>query len=175
MRGFNTRGMNTAVREFKLRKLSSRPTKGIDCETNHTLDKCGLIETSAKQPNADEFTVTILKRNLTKQCVSHINRSDFCNGLKWWQWYLAPSYPNNMVSSKPLIPMGANGLAIWYTLEMNSRQRYYERTNGDDQLVANIAKRLANSDYDPDQFRTAIQPLLLDLPLNLPPSCPLGI
>lgn len=131
LRSFNTRGMDPVVREFWQRKLKTLPENAPYCETNHTLGKCGLIETLAEQPNADEYTIIVLKRDLAKQCASYINRNDFTSILMCWQWYLAPDYPNNMVSSESLRPLGASGLAVWYTLEMESRQRYYQRVYGD--------------------------------------------
>lgn len=131
LRSFNTRGMDSVVREFWQRKLQTLPENALYCETNHTLGKCGLIETLAEQPNADEYTVIVLKRNLAKQCASYINRKDFINVLMLWQWYLSPDYPNIMVSAEALRPLGASGLAVWYTLEMECRQRYYQRVYAD--------------------------------------------
>lgn len=131
LRSFNTRGMDAVVRDFWQRKLKTLPENAPYCETNHTLGKCGLIETLAEQPNADEYTIIVLKRNLAKQCSSYINRNDFSNVLMWWQWFLAPDYPNIMVPSETLRPLGAIGLAVWHTLEMESRQCYYQRVYGD--------------------------------------------
>lgn len=127
MRAFNTRGMDDVVRGFWQRKLTSLPKDAPYAETNHTLGKCGLIETLAESPLRENATVIVLRRNLAKQCVSYINRNDFGNITLAWQWYLTPGYNNIIVNPSPFLKMGPTGRALWYTLEMDCRQTYYER------------------------------------------------
>ena len=130
MRSFNTRGLDPVVRGFWKRKLETLPQDSVYCETNHTLGKCGLIEVLAEQPDAEDYTIIVLKRNLAKQCASYVQRGDFANILMLWQWYLAPEYPNCMVVPHPFRKMGQVGVAIWYALEMDSREQYYQRVYG---------------------------------------------
>ncbi len=131
LRSFNTRGLDAEVRRFWRRKLQTLPETGVYCETNHTLGKCGLVEILAEQPDPENYTILVLKRNLAKQCASYVQRGDFGNALMLWQWFLGPEYPNSMVIPQPFREMGQVGLAIWYTLEMDSRQQYYKRVYGD--------------------------------------------
>ncbi|MCG7623268.1 hypothetical protein [Epibacterium sp. Ofav1-8] len=131
MRSFNTYGSNAEIRAFWQSKLDALPLQTPYGETNHTLGKCGLIEALVDHPRNADTTVIVLRRDLARQCASYVNRHDFTNITLLWQWYLAPQYPNSMVSAVPFLPMGPVGHAIWYTLEMECRQTYYERVFGD--------------------------------------------
>jgi len=131
MRSFNTYGSNDEIRSFWQHKLDTLPRDTPYAETNHTLGKCGLIEALADHPRNADTTVIVLRRDLARQCASYVNRHDFTNITTLWQWYLAPQYPNIIVNTSPFLPMGPVGLAIWYTLEMECRQTYYERHYGD--------------------------------------------
>ncbi|KUP92536.1 hypothetical protein [Tritonibacter horizontis] len=131
MRSFNSYGSNQEVRRFWQQKLDELPTDEPYAETNHTLGKCGLIEAIADHPRAPDTTVIVLRRSLSRQCASYINRHDFSNITTLWQWYLTPQYPSNIVNSAPFEKMGQSGTALWYTLEMECRQTYYERLFGD--------------------------------------------
>lgn len=130
MRAFNTRGLDDVVRGFWSRKMASLPNDEPYAETNHTLGKCGLIETLAEHPRRKDVTVILLRRNLAKQCASYIQRNDFANITLAWQWYLSHDYPNVIVNPDNLLKFGIIGHALWYTLEMECRQVYYERVYG---------------------------------------------
>lgn len=127
MRSFNTYGMNEEVQSFWQSKLDALPTDRPYAETNHTLGKCGLIEALATHERGKDATVFVLRRNLAKQCASYIARNDFTNITLLWQWYLAPEYKNVIVSPEELRKLGSAGLALWYCMEMECRQVYYER------------------------------------------------
>ena len=133
LRNFNTFGNNEVVRGFWKKKFNS--LKGeIYAETNHTLAKCGLIENLVDSQLSNESTIIILKRNIVKQCVSHLVREDFSNITLAWQWYLHPSYPKIIINPKPFMEMkGINnlGIALWYCYEMTARQEYYRQKYGD--------------------------------------------
>ncbi len=131
MRAFNDRGLDDVVRGFWARKMATLPSDRPYAETNHTLGKCGLIETLAEHPRGKDATIIVLRRNLAKQCASYIYRSDFVNITLAWQWYLTPGYRNVILAPNALIQMGVLGHALWYTLEMECRQIYYERLYGD--------------------------------------------
>ena len=131
MRAFNSRGMDPVVSEFWQRKFAHIPTDQPYGETNHTLGKCGLIEALAESPLRERAKVVVLRRNLAKQCISYIQRSDFVNITIPWQWYLTPQYPNVIVNPDPFVAMGVTGQALWYTMEMECRQIYYEKRFAD--------------------------------------------
>ena len=131
MRTFNERGNNAAVRGFWSRKLSEIEPLPLYVETNHTLGKCGLIENLAGSSLAEGSAVVVLRRDLRKQAKSYVARADFRNITIDWQWYLSPRYPNVIVNPEPFLSMGPVGRAIWYTFEMDLRQRYYERLYAD--------------------------------------------
>ena len=123
MRSFNTFGLDRHVRDFWSRKLG-RLTAPY-AETNHTLAKCGLIEAIAQSQLADRTTIIVLRRDLARQCASYITRGDFQNVTIDWQWYLSPNYPNVMVHPDEFLKLGQVGRALWYSLEMETRQAYY--------------------------------------------------
>lgn len=123
MRSFNTYGLDRTVTDFWHKKF--RNLNGPLIETNHTLGKCGLIECLAEDPISDRTAIIVLRRNLVDQCVSYIMRGDFANMTLEWQWYLSPNYPNVMVKSDLFSPLGQIGRALWYCLEMETRQAYY--------------------------------------------------
>ena len=131
MRSFNTYGYNSEVRQFWSNKLAALPTDAPYGETNHTLGKCGLIEALTDHPRAKDAKIIVLRRDLAKQCASYINRHDFSNISLLWQWYLDPQYPNRILKSEPFLKLGQVGCAIWYTLEMECRQVYYQRVYSD--------------------------------------------
>ena len=131
LRSFNTYGSIEEIRNFWQHKLDTLPDDTPYAETNHTLGKCGLIEAIADHPRNTDATVIVLRRNLARQCASYVNRHDFLQISTLWQWYLAPQYPNRIVDASPFLPMGPVGAAIWYSLEMECRQTYYERCYGD--------------------------------------------
>lgn len=138
MRTFNTHGLNEDMQRFWAAKLEALPTETPYAETNHTLGKCGLIETLAEHPRGKDASVIVLRRDLAKQCASYIARHDFVNVTVLWQWYLAPEYRNLIVSPTELRKKGSAGLAIWYCLEMECRQRYYEKLYGDKVKLVSI-------------------------------------
>ena len=134
LRNFNTFGNNEVVRGFWKNKFNS--LKGeIYAETNHTLAKCGLIENLVDSKLSNESTIIILKRNIVKQCVSHLARGDFRNITLAWQWYLHPSYPKIIINPKPFMQLKGIaedfGTALWYCYEMAARQEYYRQKYGD--------------------------------------------
>lgn len=128
MRSFNTYGMDRTVRNFWKRKFQD--LNGPIAETNHTLGKCGLVEYIADDPISDRAALIVLRRNLVDQCVSYIMRGDFANVTLEWQWYLSPSYRNVMVKPDLFVPLGQIGNALWYCLEMETRQAYYLKKFG---------------------------------------------
>lgn len=123
MRAFNTFGMARRVRDFWAQKLQGLSAPYI--ETNHTLAKCGLIEAVAQSDLASRAIFVIFRRDLARQVASYISRGDFQNITIDWQWYLSPSYPNVMVQPDALLKLGQIGRALWYALEMETRQAYY--------------------------------------------------
>jgi hypothetical protein len=134
LRNFNTFGNNEFVRGFWKNKFNS--LKGeIHAETNHTLAKCGLIENLVNSKLSNDSTIIILKRNIVKQCVSHLTRGDFRNITLAWQWYLHPSYPKIIINPKPFMELKGNGddfgIALWYCYEMTARQEYYRQKYSD--------------------------------------------
>lgn len=134
LRNFNTFGNNEVVRGFWKNKFNS--LKGeIYAETNHTLAKCGLIENLVGSRLSNESTIIILKRNIVKQCVSHLARGDFSNITLAWQWYLHPSYPKIIINPKPFIQLKGVGddfgITLWYCYEMAARQEYYRKKYSD--------------------------------------------
>ncbi len=128
MRNFNTFGNNEVVRVFWKNKFNSLEGD-IYAETNHTLAKCGLIENLLGSKLSNESTIIILKRNIAKQCVSHLARGDFRNITLAWQWYLHPSYPKKIIDPEPFMKLKGTGedfgTALWYCYEMEARQEYY--------------------------------------------------
>ena len=81
MRNFNNFGNNDFVQNFWKRKFEYIPNE-LYAETNHTLCKCGLIENIFLNKREKYTTLIILKRNMTDQCVSYIERNDFGNITK---------------------------------------------------------------------------------------------
>ncbi len=127
MRSFNTFGLDSDVREFWQRKLDLLPQDALYAETNHTLGKCGLIESLATHERAQDACIFILRRDMAKQCASYVRRGDFRHLTSVWQWYLSQTYPNNIV---PFETFGGGearfGAEMWYTCEMACRQYYYQ-------------------------------------------------
>jgi len=131
MRSFNERGNDAAVRAFWAGKLGRVATRDRYVETNHTLAKCGLVENLAESALADKSALIVLRRDRVRQCVSYVVRGDFLNITTGWQWYLLPTYRNNIVAFKPFAEMGPVGAALWFCYEMEARQAYYLRCFGD--------------------------------------------
>ncbi|UWS09452.1 hypothetical protein [Phaeobacter inhibens] len=129
MRRFNTYGMNGPICDFWEGKLGE--LQAPYAESNHTLGKCGLIESLVEHGLAPRSTIVVLRRDLAKQIASYINRNDFFNITVPWQWYLHPTYPNKIVDPTPLKHLGDVGTAIWYALEMEARYAYYKALYGD--------------------------------------------
>ena len=126
MRMFNNFGNNQEVQHFWNHKLSLIDTSFYG-ETNHTLGKCGLIENLSKKISFQKKSlIIILRRNLIKQTVSYLHRNDFGNITLAWQWYLHPSYRKKIVNPEPFLNMGALGIPIWYSIEMDVRQHFYK-------------------------------------------------
>ena len=69
------------------KKFESIPNE-LYSETNHTLCKCGLVENIILNKREKYTTLIILKRDMTDQCVSYLERNDFGNITIAWQWYL---------------------------------------------------------------------------------------
>ncbi|TCL08824.1 sulfotransferase family protein [Shimia isoporae] len=128
MREFNSYGITRNVRDFWSKKLGS--ISGGYAESNHTLGKCGLIETLALHPLAERTKVVVLRRDIVDQCSSYIARGDFNNVTLEWQWYLSPQYRNVMVDPSAFLPRGAVGRALWYCFEMEARYAYYKQLFG---------------------------------------------
>ena len=131
LRHFNTYGNDTYVQAFWTQKLDGIKRLPFYAETNHTLAKCGLIENLAESALAEDATVIVLRRDLVRQCVSHLVRHDFSNVTSIWQWYLHPDYPNRLVTPRPFLHLGQLGFAIWYCYELAARQTYYLKRYGD--------------------------------------------
>ncbi|MDE4143532.1 MAG: hypothetical protein P1U91_16215 [Pseudophaeobacter sp. bin_em_oilr2.035] len=167
MRSFNMRGMDDVVRGFWGRKMASLPKDKPYAETNHTLGKCGLIETLIDHPRCDDTTVIILRRNLAKQCASYIQRNDCGNMTLLWQWYLAPNYRNVILKPESFLKMGVVGTALWYTLEMECRQHYYEQVYGD--RVRFVHAQLEDV-ITPEGARKLLADLGRDQAATLPPK-----
>lgn len=127
MRSFNTFGLDEDVCAFWQRKLDLLPRDGLYAETNHTLGKCGLIESLAAHGRARDARIFVLRRDMAKQCASYVRRGDFRHLTSQWLWYLSQAYPNNIV---PFETFGGGearfGAEMWYTCEMACRQYYYQ-------------------------------------------------
>jgi len=131
MRTFNCRGNTDVIRGFWRGKLARVAREERYAETNHTLAKCGLIEHVSLSPIRDQTLFVALKRDRVDQCMSYVSRNDFSNTTLLWQWYLAPNYPTNIVPFQPFDEFTQLNAALWYTFEMEARQRYYIRQFGD--------------------------------------------
>ncbi|SFK75004.1 hypothetical protein [Shimia haliotis] len=154
MREFNSYGLTRHVRGFWKNKLAELPDGYA--ETNHTLGKCGLIESLAESDLADRATVVILRRNLVDQCASYILRDDFGHATQEWQWYLSPRYRNALVDSTAFLSRGAPGHAMWYCFEMEARYAYYKRAFQD-------RIRFVDAMLEPASTPKGAQTLLADL------------
>lgn len=167
MRAFNSRGMDEEVRGFWERKFSHIPLDKPYAETNHTLGKCGMIETLAESPLREQAKVIVLQRDLAKQTVSYIARHDFSNATLEWQWYLDPNYPNHITNAAPFLKMGISGRALWYSLEMACRQAYYMRQYAD--VIDFIPVQLEEA-VKPEGARALLSALGHDAEPVLPPK-----
>ncbi len=125
MRAFNERGYDAVVQAFWKKKLQNISTYQRYIETNHTLAKCGLVESIAASNLSARTTFIVLKRD-GRQCVSYLMRGDFLNITILWQWYLSPNYKNNIVFPIPFLKLGELGPVLWYVYEMEARQCYYQ-------------------------------------------------
>lgn len=132
MRTFNDRGYTSEVRRFHTEKLDRIAQFPAYAETNHTLAKCGLLETLRTHDLAAKTCLIILKRDPLAQCISYLKRGDFLNITLEWQWYLSQNYKNNIVSFRPLERFGLIGKVIWYVFEIDARQKYYQKLYKDD-------------------------------------------
>mgnify|MGYP000061780794 CR=1 FL=1 len=132
MRSFNDRGLDKVVRSFWKKKFKSIDMYEKYAETNHTLAKCGLVESLTKWKHVDQTKVIILRReNKLNQCASYIERHDFTNITIDWQWYLSFYYKNVIVNPKPFVEIGYFGRVIWYVYEVECRQEYYRQLYSD--------------------------------------------
>lgn len=165
LRSFNTYGSNEEIQAFWQHKLDALPQDINYAETNHTLGKCGLIEALAHHPRNSDATVIVLRRDLARQCASYVNRHDFILISTLWQWFLAPDYPNRIVNAEPFLKMGQLGAAIWYALEMECRQTYYERCYGD-------RIRFVNAQLEDVTQPAGAKQLLTDLGVDRTPILP---
>jgi hypothetical protein len=127
MRAFNDRGLDDIVRAFWTRKLAAIAAQPAYVETNHTLAKCGLIESLATSDLRHRTKVVILTRDKAAQAISHLVRADFDHATIEWQWYLSPGYRNLIVSPKAFSSLGALSKPLWYVYEMEARQHYYRQ------------------------------------------------
>ena len=156
MRNFNNFGNNEFVQNFWKRKFEYIPNE-LYSETNHTLCKCGLVENIILNKREKYTTLIILKRDMTDQCVSYLERNDFGNITIAWQWYLHPSYLKKIINPKPFMQFGNLGQPLWYCYEMAARQEYYSQKFSDkvkmieitlEEVVTNIgAKKLHLDSY----------------------------
>ena len=158
LRNFNTFGNNEVVRGFWKNKFNSLIGE-IYAETNHTLAKCGLIENLGDSKLSNESTIIILKRNIVKQCVSHLARGDFRNITLAWQWYLHTSYPKIIIKPKPFMELKGIaedfGIALWYCYEMAARQEYYRQKYSDKlQFIDVSLEEITKLDGDQRFLRT---------------------
>lgn len=130
IRSFNTYGNDQRVQSFWHKKFSLIIENEAYIETNHVLGKCGLIENLMNFQERDGVFVICLTRDLVTQCASYIIRNDFRNSTIYWQWYLDPEYPRNLVDPTPFSRFDHYGTAIWYCFEMAVRQEYYRQKFG---------------------------------------------
>lgn len=131
MRHFNELGLTPVVRRFwdgKLRQILEHESYA---ESNHTLSKCGLIESLAERGLTDDTYIINLRRNWESQIVSYMRRSDFGNFTIIWQWYLDYRYKNIIVDPRPFLKLKGVGAMLWYAAEVETRQEYYKILYGD--------------------------------------------
>lgn len=156
MRNFNNFGNNEFVQNFWKRKFEYIPNE-LYSETNHTLCKCGLVENIILNKRENYTTLIILKRDITDQCVSYLERNDFGNITIAWQWYLHPSYLKKIINPKPFMQFGNLGQPLWYCYEMAARQEYYSQKFSDklkmievtlEEVVTNIGAKKLHLDLD---------------------------
>jgi len=132
MRVFNERGLDKIVQAFWQTKFSSICDLDNYGETNHTLAKCGLIETLAAIDLDRDIYIFNIKRNWVDQCISYLVRADFRNMTSVWQWYLASSYARKILDPAPYHKASPRfGEIFWYIAEMEARQAYYKALYGD--------------------------------------------
>jgi len=132
MRAFNNRGLDEVVQAFWARKFSTLSELDNYIETNHTLAKCGLIETLAELDLNRDISIFSIRRNWVNQCISYLVRADFRNITLAWQWYLNSSYQRKLLDPKPFFNMSERfGEIFWYIAEIEARQAYYKFLYGD--------------------------------------------
>ncbi len=128
MRSFNERGYDDVVKDFWQKKLNSVEEHDTYAESNHTLAKCGLIESLVDWEHRDETIVIILRRkNKVNQCASYYRRGGLQNIVSDWQWNLSQTYRNLMLNPQAFAKAGYFGTIIWYVYEIECRQEYYNQ------------------------------------------------
>lgn len=130
---FNSKGNIPPVRSFwerKFRRLRNSDRRTY-VETSHYLAKAGLVENLDLLPESAEIHLVLLRRDVADLVWSFHSRCDFANLGFTWLFALDPRYPNAIVSSTPFLEHGAAGIALWYVVEMWTRQEYYRRLLAD--------------------------------------------
>jgi hypothetical protein len=134
---FNSQGNVPEVQAFWTRKFQTirQSPARVYGETSHLLMKAGLIENLHKLWNDGAVSLIVLKRDFVETIVSYRKRFDFLNKGNMWLWYLDPDYPRKIVDSKPFLPMGVDGICLWYLCEMAARTEFYKLQLADNPRV----------------------------------------
>jgi hypothetical protein len=171
MRSFNDRGNDPIVTAFWERKRRLIGRQPIYIETNHTLAKCGLIENIADTPMGFRTSIIVLTRDKAACCASYLLRGDFINATMEWSWFLSPRYRNNIISFEPFEAMKEFGHPVWYVLEIEARQHYYEFLYGE--RVRFVRAALAEL-TTPRGAQLLLREFGHDGPVRLPPPLNVG-
>ena len=123
MRNFNNFGNNEFVQNFGRENLNIYPTNLF---RNQSYIKSGLVENIILNKREKYTTLIILKRDMTDQCVSYLERNDFGNITIAWQWYLHPSYLK-IINPKPFMQFGNLGQPLWYCYEMQQDKNIIQK------------------------------------------------
>lgn len=125
---FNSRGVCTEVRGFWERKAArvARSQATWYVETSHVLMKAGLVEHLDRFTELGPVHLVALTRDPVDIVASLTQRGDMSNVGNQWLWYLDPEYPQNILDPTPFKAQGLVAVRLWYVMEIQARQAYYE-------------------------------------------------
>lgn len=125
---FNSKGNCDEVRGFWERKADRVGLCEAQwyVETSHVLMKAGLVEHLELFSRQGPVHLIVLTRDAAQIVASLTQRGDMVNVGNQWLWYLDPDYPQNILDSAPFKASGLAAIRLWYVLEIQARQGYYE-------------------------------------------------
>jgi len=125
---FNSRGLCDEVRGFWERKAArvARSRAAWYVETSHVLMKAGLVEHLDRFTELGRVHLLALSRDPVDVVASLTQRGDMSNVGNQWLWYLDPEYPQNILDPTPFKAQGLLAVRLWYVMEIQARQAYYE-------------------------------------------------